>query len=196
MHEKNKLEFIWWKIFTSVDLLLAVSEGKAILSTISISTSLPAKGEDFSAILLISNVFEEKYIPILEPFGFEMETCFAFFSWAFLHRASFALFISSLQTLIQATLRSLLNSWTGFKKASSDDIKREVFSVYSLNPSGISIAASVLAILVFKINCDVTGQMWRENCVKKANARYGQDKSAIRESNISPKKSRGRCLFR
>ena len=170
MHETNKSEFNWWKIFTSVFLLLAVSEGKAVLSTISISTFLPAKGEDFSAIQLFLVIFEKKYISILEPFRFEMGTCFAFLSWTFLHRASFAVFISSLQTLIQATLRSLLNSWTGFKKASSDDIKREVFSVYNLNPSGISIAVSVLAILVFKTNWDVTGQMWRENCLKKANA--------------------------
>ena len=101
-----------------------------------------------------------------------MGSCFAFFSWAFLHRASFALFISSLQTLIQATLRSLLNSWTGFKKASSDDIKRDVFSVYNLNPSGISIPVSVLAILVFKLNWDVTGQMWRENCDNATRNRF------------------------
>ena len=106
----------------------------------------------------------------MEPFWFEMGSSFAFFSWAFLHCAFFALFISSLQTLIQATLRSLLNSWTGFKKASSDDIKREVFSVYNLNPSGISIPVSVLAILAFnlKLNWDVTGEKWRENCVRKA----------------------------
>lgn len=106
MHETNKSEFNRWKIFTSVILLLAA----AILSAISISTSLLAKGEDFSAIQLLLIVIEEKYISILEPFWFEMGSCFAFFSWAFLHRASFALFISSLQTLIQATLRSLLNS--------------------------------------------------------------------------------------
>jgi hypothetical protein len=80
MHKINKSEFIRWKIITSVIVLLAVSEGKAILSTISISTSFPAGGEDFSAVQLFFNVFEEKYIPILEPFWFEMGTRFAFFS--------------------------------------------------------------------------------------------------------------------
>ena len=54
MHETNMSEFNWRKVYTSI-LLLAASEDKAILSTMSILTSLPAKGEDFSAIQLFFN---------------------------------------------------------------------------------------------------------------------------------------------
>lgn len=168
--------------FTSVSslmLLLVASEGKGILIIEALSTSFLAKGEGSSEIWMFLIVFENECI--WEPFWFEINLCFAFFSWAFLHRTSFLLSISSLHTLMQATLRSLLNSWTGFKKASSDDNKTcEVFSVCNLNPTGTSIPAILLVILVFKLDWDVTGQMWREICLKNANAReVGQRDSAF-----------------
>jgi len=43
---------------------------------------------------------------------------FCLLSRACLHRSSFFLFSSSLQTRMAATLRSLLNSWIGLRKAS------------------------------------------------------------------------------
>jgi hypothetical protein len=63
------------------------------------------------------------------------------FSLACLHRSSLALFSSSLHTRMAATLRSLLNSCTGLRKASLLDGSSmwDVFSVWSVKPSGIVI---------------------------------------------------------
>ena len=63
------------------------------------------------------------------------------FSLACLHRSSLALFSSSLHTRIAATLRSLLNSCTGLRKASLLDGSSmwDVFSVWSVKPSGTVI---------------------------------------------------------
>jgi len=62
-------------------------------------------------------------------------------SRACLHRSSLILFSSSLQTRIVATLRSLLNSCTGLRKASLLDGSNmwDVFSVWSVKPSGTVI---------------------------------------------------------
>jgi len=62
-------------------------------------------------------------------------------SRACLHRSSLILFSSSPQTRIVATLRSLLNSCTGLRKASLLDGSNmwDVFSVWSVKPSGTVI---------------------------------------------------------
>ena len=62
-------------------------------------------------------------------------------SLACLHRCSLALFSSSLHTRMAATLRSLLNSCTGLRKASLLDGSSmwDVFSVWSVKPSGTVI---------------------------------------------------------
>jgi hypothetical protein len=51
---------------------------------------------------------------------------------------------------MHATLKSLLNSWTGFRKASlfSGSKMCDVFSVWSLKPGGTSIVAVEVALLV------------------------------------------------
>lgn len=82
---------------------------------------------------------------------------FSFFSCICFHLASFARSNSSLQTRIQATLRSRLNSCTGFRNAPLSFGRRmcEVFSVCKLNPSGTVIASFGSSVMVEQLRIEL-----------------------------------------
>lgn len=174
-YQGNKYLFVYWwllQVLVACIFLYLVRYANKILGSSAgacIRSSYHPGVTDRSFIISLMNTFNYKTAMFITASEYSLFVRFLLdpnsfffdrFSSACLHFASLILSSSSLHVMIQATLRSRLNSCTGFRKASLVEGSKmcDVFSVCNVKPSGIVIELSVA--MLAKETIEATGWLW------------------------------------